>query len=63
MKRLKNVIEYVRKSFRNEKGQSMVEYGLIIGILAVAGIILITLLGHSIRNLYPVLEPYLMTIV
>jgi pilus assembly protein Flp/PilA len=31
-----NVYESVRKVFRNEKGQGMVEYALIIGLIAVA---------------------------
>lgn len=43
----------------NEDGQSMVEYGLIIGILAIAGILFLTTVGMSIKNLYPILEPYL----
>jgi len=41
----------------------MVEYGLIIGIIAVAMILLISLVGQRIKDLYPILEPYLVSMV
>jgi len=42
----------VRRMARDEEGQSMVEYGLIIALIAVAVIAAITLLGGTISNLF-----------
>ncbi|NLL95983.1 MAG: Flp family type IVb pilin [Clostridiaceae bacterium] len=36
----------------NRKGQGMVEYGLIIGLIAVVVIAALTLLGPTIRDLF-----------
>ena len=40
----------MKKFFMNEEGQGMVEYGLIIALVAVVVIGAITLLGNGIRD-------------
>lgn len=60
---VKVIFNYTQKLLHTEKGQSMVEYGLIIGIIAVAMILLISLVGQRIKDLYPILEPYLVSMV
>ncbi|NJD01862.1 MAG: Flp family type IVb pilin [Ruminiclostridium sp.] len=43
----------VLNSFKeSKKGQGMVEYGLIVGLIAIAVIAAITLLGGNIRDLF-----------
>lgn len=42
----------VRRMVQEEQGQSMVEYGLIIALIAVAVIAAIMLLGGTISNLF-----------
>ena len=40
----------MKKFFMNEEGQGMVEYGLIIALVAVVVIAAITLLGNGVRD-------------
>ena len=40
----------MKKFFMNEEGQGMVEYGLIIALIAVVVITAISLLGNGISN-------------
>jgi pilus assembly protein Flp/PilA len=42
----------LKKLFQEESGQGMVEYGLIIALVAVVAIGGLTLLGPSIKNLF-----------
>lgn len=42
----------VRKFFKEESGQGMVEYGLIIALVAVVAIAGLTLLGPKLRDLF-----------
>ncbi len=42
----------MRSFFRNEDGQGMVEYGLILGLIAIAAVAAIALLGPKIRELF-----------
>jgi len=42
----------LKKFFNDENGQGMVEYGLIIALVAVAVIVAITALGGSIGNIF-----------
>lgn len=42
----------LRSFFRNEDGQGMVEYGLILGLIAIAAVAAIALLGPKIRELF-----------
>ncbi len=37
---------------RNEEGQGMVEYGLILGLIALVAIVALIALGPKIRNLF-----------
>jgi len=38
--------------FKNEDGQGMVEYGLIIGLIAIVVIVVLAALGGKIRDLF-----------
>jgi len=44
--------EAVRRALREERGQSMVEYGLIAALIAIAAIAAVTLLGGRITDLF-----------
>jgi Flp pilus assembly pilin Flp len=37
---------------RTERGASMVEYALLVGLIAVVAVVVVSLLGHSIANLF-----------
>ena len=37
---------------RTERGASMVEYALLVGLIAIVAILAITFLGHGISNLF-----------
>ena len=58
MGKLKFILLNKLQRLVDEKGQSMVEYGLIIALIAVVLMVTVTSLQMSIRELYPVLEPY-----
>lgn len=38
--------------FKDESGQGMVEYALIIGLIAIVAIVVLVALGPRIKNLY-----------
>ena len=42
----------LRKWFKAEEGQGMVEYGLIIGLIAVVVIVALVALGPKIRDMF-----------
>ena len=42
----------MKNFFNDENGQGMVEYGLIIALVAVAVIVAITALGGSVKNIF-----------
>jgi pilus assembly protein Flp/PilA len=42
----------IQRLFRNRRGQGMVEYGLIIGLVAVAVIAVLTTMGGQITRLF-----------
>ncbi len=42
----------LRKWFKDEEGQGMVEYGLIVGLIAVVVIVALVALGPKIRDMY-----------
>ena len=44
------------KFLKDEDGQGMVEYGLIIGLIAVAAIVVLGLLGTKIKTLFSSVE-------
>jgi len=43
---------YISGKLTNEKGQGMVEYALIIGLVSIAVIAVLVLLGPEIRDLF-----------
>ena len=49
---LKMCATYLRHLLGNKKGQGMVEYGLIIGLVAVAVIILLSQMGEEIGRVF-----------
>ena len=38
--------------FKDENGQGMVEYALILGLIAVAAIVILVVLGPKIKNMF-----------
>ncbi|MBU0566988.1 Flp family type IVb pilin [bacterium] len=42
----------LKRLFRNEKGQGMVEYGLIIGLIAIIVLAVFIALGPQIKNIF-----------
>ncbi|MCX7903858.1 MAG: Flp family type IVb pilin [Caloramator sp.] len=50
---LKNLLGFMMNlNLKKQKGQGMVEYGLIIALVAVVVIVALTLLGGNIRNIF-----------
>jgi pilus assembly protein Flp/PilA len=49
---LKIYADYLKAIVSNKKGQGMVEYGLIISLIAVAVIAALVILGPKIANLF-----------
>ena len=46
------VSHYSAKLFRREEGATLVEYGLLVALIAVVCVAAITLLGTSIRDMF-----------
>jgi len=46
------MIQYVRTMLRNQKGQGMVEYGLILAVIAVAVIGVMTTMGVDVKDIF-----------
>ncbi len=44
--------EWIKGVFRNEEGQGMVEYGLILALIAVVVIGVLTLLGEEVAEIF-----------
>ena len=42
----------IREIMKNEDGQGMVEYGLILGLIAVAAVVALVALGPKIKDLF-----------
>ena len=49
---MKMYLDYLKAYLGNKKGQGMVEYGLIISLIAVACIVALGLLGPKIASLF-----------
>jgi pilus assembly protein Flp/PilA len=49
---LKNYVTYLKAFLGSKKGQGMVEYGLIIALIAVAVIVALTTMGTKISDLF-----------
>lgn len=46
------MINFFRSLFKDESGQGMIEYGLIIALIAVVVIVALTALGPKIRDMF-----------
>lgn len=46
------ILTYLRVRFANKKGQGLVEYGLIIGIIAVIVVAAFTILREPLQNIF-----------
>jgi pilus assembly protein Flp/PilA len=49
---MKNLIKKVKGFIVNEEGQGLVEYALIIALVAIVVILALTLLGNRVSNAY-----------
>jgi pilus assembly protein Flp/PilA len=47
-----NMVCKVRKFFGREEGATMVEYGLMVALIAIAAIVAVTLVGTNIDGLF-----------
>ena len=47
-----NLLVRLQNMFRNEKGQGMVEYGLIIGLIAIVVVATLVILGPQISKVF-----------
>lgn len=45
-------MELIRRFVREEEGQGLVEYALILGLIAVVAIVALTVSGSSINNMF-----------
>ena len=54
-----NTLNYLRVKFASKKGQGMVEYGLILGGIAVAVVAVIALFGPALSAFFQTLIDYL----
>ena len=48
----RTIAKMLKKWFKDEEGQGMVEYGLIIGLIAVVVIVALVALGPKIRDMF-----------
>jgi pilus assembly protein Flp/PilA len=49
---LVSLIAFAKDRIREEKGATAVEYGLLVGLIAVAIIVTVTLLGDTLNGLF-----------
>ena len=49
---MKNLIQKIRGFIRSEEGQGLVEYALIIALVAIVILVAISLLGRKVSNTY-----------
>jgi pilus assembly protein Flp/PilA len=49
---ISNLMARVWAATRNEEGQTLVEYGLIVALLSIAAIVILGLLGESINDVF-----------
>jgi pilus assembly protein Flp/PilA len=52
MLKMRECLTYLKTMMSSKKGQGMVEYGLIIGLVAVAVIVVLTTMGEEIQRLF-----------
>lgn len=45
------MLSFIGKLFRNKQGQSLVEYGILVGAIAIVGLVAATTLGHKVTDL------------
>lgn len=57
------MIKMLKKLIREEEGQTMVEYGLVIAGIAVVGIVVMQLLGMGIQDVFMELTDKLKNII
>jgi len=46
----------IRRLFVEEEGQTLVEYGLLVSLIALVVIAILTVLGRKIRNLFVIVN-------
>lgn len=53
---MSKLVRFWRPNFRRENGQAIVEYGLVIALIAVAAMVGLTAMGGDIDGLYGTFE-------
>jgi len=49
---ISNIISRVWNQTRDEEGQTLVEYGLIVALLSIAAIVVLTAVGTSVQDVF-----------
>jgi len=53
------MVQFLKARLANKKGQGMVEYGLIVGIIAVVAVLALTVLRQPIIDLFTRIATYI----
>jgi pilus assembly protein Flp/PilA len=52
-------MKFLKRLFRDEEGQGMVEYGLILALVSVVVIVVLTSIGSELNRLFKLIESQL----
>jgi pilus assembly protein Flp/PilA len=58
---MERFVEFINRIFREEEGQDLVEYAMLLGFIALVAVAGVTLLGTNVSNLFDTLANQLPT--
>lgn len=58
---MERFVEFINRIFREEEGQDLVEYAMLLGFIALVAVAGVTLLGTNVGNLFNTLAQKLPT--
>jgi len=53
----------IKRLVREEEGQTLVEYGLLVALIAIVVIAILTLLGTKVRNIFVTVNGHLVSTI